>query len=748
MILFERDWIDKHPEAIVDYQTSNKSFLRISALYREVGIRNHTFMLSLLNPELQGVDPFASDLTRDQMLAIAVECKLNFWYYVREIASAPNVAGNERIPIKANRGNIAIWWLFLNHITCLLVQPRQSGKSVTMGVLSSWLMGIRCSNTTINLLTLDDTLRGKSLGDLKDIMSKLPAYINLRKKNDVGNTETLEVRRLKNKFIGHLPNKSIKLANNVGRGFTSPVALIDEAGMDYNIEVSLPVILSTGTAARDIAARAMEPYGTILATTAGKKDEREGRYMYNFMMDMAVWTEKLFDAPDAATLEKIIRKASPKHELFVNCTFSHRQLGYTDLWLKNVLEQTRSMGDAADRDYFNIWTSGSISHPLGQEVLDKVRASIKEDYYSEISPVHGYITRWYLPEPVIAHALATQHFIMAVDSSDAIGRDDIAMTLRDVRTGGLVAAGNYNETNLYTFSEWLADWLVKYPTITLVVERRSSGMAIIDNLIVILLSKGIDPFKRLFNTVVNDSDAYPDRFKEIEKPLYARDPEIYARYKRHFGFATSSSGTHSRAELYGITLTNAAKYTGHMVRDNTTALQILGLVVKNGRVDHADGEHDDSVISWLLSYWVLAHGKNLGHYGINGQEIMAANEAVRSVVQHQNSYDYVAQQGLRKEIEELYEKICKERDSFLVEKLERQLRVLSSRLVLQEGEVFSLEELLANAARTRRMSVVMNRSSSQFQPHYGVGQPPSGQYNTYRGYGGSRGGYTGTYGGR
>lgn len=713
MILFKKDWLEPwNAGAIVDTQTSNESFIHISNVYKQMGIENHTFMLSLLNPELQGVDPFSETLTREEKYAIAEECKYNFWYYLREVARVPSPAGNDDIQFRANRGNIALYWLFWNHITTMLIQIRQTGKSTGIDILDNYLLNIRCTNTLINLLTKDDKLMSQSLNRLKSIMSKLPPYLNVRNRLDVGNTEMITVKKLENRYQAHLPNKSPKLADNVGRGFTSPITRVDEGAYLFNIEISLPVMLAANTAARDIAESNLEPYGTTITTTAGKKDDPDGRFMYKTMMEMAPWHERFFDAADRKELEQIVRQASPAGKMRVACVFNHRQLGYSDEWLAQVLEETGATGEAADRDFFNVWTSGSITSPLPREVLAMIRESIMVDHYCEISRPTAYVTRWFIHDNQIPAVMAQNDHVMSLDTSDAVGQDDIFMTLRDVKTGGITAAGNYNETNLITFCEWIADWLIRYPKITLIIERRSSGVMMIDYLLIILVSKGIDPFKRLYNTVVQDADSYPDRFKEIDRPMGVRSQEVYTKYKKTFGFATSASGTTSRSELYGSTLMNAAKYTGNTVRDPIVANQILSLVVRNGRVDHPPGEHDDGCVSWLLGYWLVAHGRNLQFYGIQSSLILSQNLRVTRDIHEQTSYEYQEQQHIRKEIERFYEEICKERDVFIVQRLEQQLRTLTHRLVLREGEKFSIDELLESASKSRRMHNVISRGQN------------------------------------
>lgn len=710
MILFREDF-DKYPGAIIDTKTTNTSFLRLSALYRDMGVINHTPILVLHNKELQGVDPFDPNLSTEQMIMIGIECKINFWYYIREIARVPG--GTHDMPIKfsANRGNIALYWLFFNHITVMLIQPRQTGKSFSTDELMTYLLNIRCTDTELNLLTKDDTLRSANLERLKNIELELPFYLKQRGRGDVGNTEELSVKSLGNRYRGHLPNKSPKLAYNVGRGLTSPVFQLDEAAFFYNIAISLPAALAAGTAARNMAAMKNEPYGTIITTTAGKQDDRDGFYIYDMLMKSAVWTEKFFDARDRDELEILVRKNAPrgindgpnkKGALRVNCTFSHRQLGYTDKWLRDAIEACNATGEDANRDFFNVWTAGSRSHPLPVVLLTLIRESQQVDYYDEIS-TYGYITRWFIPEQDINFRMNQGRFVMALDTSDAAGGDDIALIVRDVKTGATIAAGNYNETNLITFSEWIVQWLVRFSTITLIVERRSTGSSVLDYLLLMLPAKGIDPFARLYNKVIQEADEFPDRFNEINKPMYARSNDIYVKYKKYFGFATSATGATSRTELYG-TLLPAAKMTGDKVRDPKTIDQILALTKKNGRVDHPSDGHDDLCIAWLLTYWLLIHGKHLSFYGIASRDILSDNKVNRELNDPALIYQQKEQEFYQAQIEYLSDKISKERDDFVAMRLEAQLKLIVTRLTDNNRQTLSIDELIANLREARKLN--------------------------------------------
>src|SRR5690606_6761044 len=125
-----------------------------------------------------------------------------------------------------------------------------------------------------------------------------------------------------------------------------------------------------------------------------------------------------------------------------------------------------------------------------------------------------------------------------------------------------IATATFNETNLHQLSDFLCDLLCEYENITAIIERRSSGAAIIDHLLWKLPQRGVDPFKRLYNKVVNEYLEYPERYKEILVPLGRRPEEIYVRHKTSFGWATSGSGMTSRSGLYSTTLHNAIRLAG------------------------------------------------------------------------------------------------------------------------------------------------------------------------------------------
>jgi len=728
MILFLQDW-KRFPTVIMDDKSSNESAVKLALKLRSIGIKNYGFFLALHDSRLQGVDPYSEDLTPEQMVMIGLECRKNPWYFFREIARAPAIAGTEPSRVEFNRANVSLWWSFFNHITYVLIQPRQTGKSFCTDLLMTELYGFYCTSTQINLLTKDDKLRGENIKRLKAIYDELPPYLSLKSREDANNSEEISIKALKNYYITHVPQSSEKGANKVGRGLTTPILHFDEPPFQSNIKISMQAAAGAMGAAIDSAKRNGEPYGVILTTTAGKKDDKDGSHVYKYAMEAARWSEQFYDAENEIELEKMVRRNSRGNVYRIYGSFSYKQLGKTDTWMRSQLERTGGSPDDANRDFFNVWTSGSQTAPLPTKVLEQLTASIVDPDADKISPIGGYITRWYIPENEIEEYMKACKTVAGIDTSDAVGNDGITFVLTDVETGGVMACAEVNETNLIVFAQWLVDMIVRYENMTCIIERRSSAATIIDYLLMFLPQKNVDPFKRLFSWVVNDHLEHKERYEEARLPMSRRMHDVYVRSKKYFGFATSGSGDTSRNELYGTTLQNAARRCADRVRDRDLTEQITSLVTRNGRVDHDIGGHDDLVIAWLLTHWFLTMAKNLSFYGIDSRTVMRDQKPKQALTASETYFEH-EQLQIRTRIDELFTLMAAESDAFICERYERELRYLDSRLVLKDGEYFSIDAMVNQAKEERKKSRIYNQSygsrSYVEQLGYGSARPVDG----------------------
>lgn len=695
-ILFKQDW-RRYPTAIVDYDTKNDSFLRMASLYRVMGVENCLWPLALLNPNIQGLDPFDETLTEEQKVSIGLECQYNFWYFIREVVKIPAVAGPKPISYKANRGNLALSWAFLNNIDIALIQPRQTGKSVSTDCIMVWLLYIGATNTDISMMTKDHTLRTKNVERLKKIRDLLPPYLVNISNRDSDNQTDLTCRAKDNAYLTGVGQTSESAANNLGRGLTSPIQHIDEGPFIRFIGTTIPAALASGTSAREEAELHNRPHGNIFTTTAGKKDDRDGRYMYEMIHGGAVWSELFLDTLDQEELKMMIKRNCSGRKQIINATLSHRQLGRTDEWLWNAISISGASGEEADRDFFNVWTSGTQSSPLTTELNETIRASEKDPVWNEISK-DLYIVRWYHTQEELLEIMSRDAIVLGLDTSDAIGRDAIALTFINSRDLSVVGAATINETNLIRFSKFLADLLIKYTSLVLIPERKSSAQSIIDSLLIHLPQAGVDPFKRIYNHVVDHKDERPKDFQEIQTPLNRRTTAFYDKWKKVFGFNTTGQ---SRDVLYHTVLQNAAKESGHIVNDRTLSSEVRGLVVRSGRIDHATGSHDDSVIAWLMSHWFLTHSKNLSFYGIDTAKVLSKVHYEGRLLTPEEEYQLETQAYIREEMESIYEELSKVTDEYLIAQYESRLFALNTRIVEKDKDALSIDALVTQAAESR-----------------------------------------------
>lgn len=715
MILFKSDW-ERYPTAIVDYKTTNKSFLRLAALYRNMGVDNCEFLLALYQPELVGVDPHDPDLTLEQKKMVRMEAQYNPWYFFREVLRVPVNSGTVAPRFKANRGNIAMIWSFFNHIDFGLLQPRQSGKSVSTDGLMTGVKDVWATNTNINLITKDATLRLKNIQRLKEYRDLLPDYIYYPNPKDPNNTEMLANLSLKNYYNASVGRSDIRAADKLGRGLTVPILHFDELAYISLIEHSLPVALSSGSAARDEAAANGQMYGNIYTTTAGQLNSRDGGYAHDFLTGGAPWSERLMDLPDQPTLVDVVKKRSSGPKPLIYGAFSHRQLGYSDEWMMRKLsENAMVMGsELADRDMFNIWTTGTEGSPITTEDKQRIKGSEREPNHIEITP-ENYTLSWFIPRSQIAEKMATGSFIMGLDLSEGLGGDNDAsgLVVMDAYTHDTIVTGRFSESNTTQLGMFIANFMATYEKVILVPERKSMGIAILDTLFIQLPLHGIDPFRRIYNRIVDEQDTRETEMREISRPVSSRPSYFYDKYKRYFGFNTSGSGRHAREELYGRAFNDAIRLGGKRVYDQTLIQELLSLRMKNGRIDHANGKHDDMVVSWLLAHWFATQGRHLDWYGIRAARVFSEAVHSESEMDSTQKFHRERNQLLQSRLESHMENLREANDPAIIKRLEHQIRHLSSDVDISDasgGE--GIDAMIRQAQEERLRRQKLNRTNS------------------------------------
>jgi len=263
----------------------------------------------------------------------------------------------------------------------------------------------------------------------------------------------------------------------------------------------------------------------------------------------------------------------------------------------------------------------------------------------------------------------------------------------------VVATMNFRKTNLMNVANMVAEVLEEHRNSTLVIER-NRAQALIDHLLIELPKRGIDPFKRIYNTLVNDQTVRRAEFEEMMRtPLGQRSQEFYDNKRTCFGFWT---GTKSRDLLYGTVLQEAAKNTGWLTRDQELIGQITTLVAKNERVDHKSGNHDDLVIAWLLGYWFMFEGRHHDWYGIEQRKVMSIKERQSQYTQEEEAW-LDEQETFKAELNTLMDQLKTATNPMIVARLEKRLMFVKSKITYFDGESSTIDQLLQEAREARAL---------------------------------------------
>lgn len=681
MILHESDWA-KYPHAIADFETKNVSFLQYVKTLKAMNISNHAWPLALHNPALQGVDPHSPDLDTATMTAIGVECKVNYWYYLREVCKVPVPSISTGGPYLANRGNMALAWSFFNNIDYVAIMPRQVGKSVAADVLLGWCTDIGTTNTDIQLLTRNDVLRLKNIKRLKEIRRLRPKYLDFQQRSDANNTFMLSCKHLGNEYTTAVAQADAGKAENTGRGLTCCILQIDEVPYCKNIHISLPVALASASRARQEAEANGNMYGNIYTTTAGKKTTKEGSFFYSFLSKAMYWTEQILDTGSREEAWVMVRNYSDESSggrLVINGTFSYKQCGFDDKWIQERRSETLADQDpdGFERDYLNVWSDGAETSPLSANVMKVISQSKRTPTYTQKFK-HGIMLDWFIDVTRAEERLTSVPLMLSIDSSNGGGVDGNGILIKDLTNMEVIASCNIKLVNLMHLGNWLGDMMLDYSNMTLMIENKSSGQTLLDIVAYKLLSNGIDPFRRIFNRVVDNSRAGAASFLEVETTSHLCDSSLYEKYKKFFGFLTNAE---NRSTLYDEILQTAARNSGHLVNSEVLVDQIQGLVRKaNGRVDHLAGCHDDMVISWLMAYWFATYAQNLPWYGIRPGTVKSMVSEDGAILSEEEQQQKQFTDGLMRRIELLKSNLDDSTDIIQTTIIESRIKVLTDEL--------------------------------------------------------------------
>lgn len=598
-----------------DFGTPNRSFKRVAVELNKLGIKNCYFMLEVKDPRVTLIDPYAPNITTEQITICMTEICRNPWYYLREIARIPE-AGGTAMPYQAHRGNIAQAWCAINGYDSDLDIPRQTGKTQSAIALSAWAYLAGTSNTNLVFFNKDQGASKTNLDRLKSQLDILPVWMRTRA---VYNEEGRLIKEKNNALTLYNPvtgngvvikghASSIDKAMNIARGESSALLYFDEIEWtEYCraiIQNSAPVYTKSAAVAKANGA----PYWRIFTSTPGDLDTKCGKDMAPFIDNMPRWTDKIYDMTEAEVRDYMAKNGKEQSDILY-IEFSYKQLGLTEEWFDI---NAAKIGDplTVKREILLQRLRGSDNSPFTRDDLDYLFAHKKEPLFDII--INNYRVDFY------AQLDKYTPYIVGIDCSTGTNSDNNAMTIVDPYTLEVVgefSCGYIGETDFESFIIQLVE--KHLPRAIVCIERNHVGDSVIDHLIRSRIS----------------SRLYYDRNKDILSDNIRKETTVESALKKqaaektYYGVYTEGG---SRDTMMSILMRMVYEhkdllYTRNLVED------LCSLIRKpNGRIEAGPGSHDDSVMSYLIAMYVYYHGNNLDRFGFikGSQEIQNPNQGL------------------------------------------------------------------------------------------------------------------------
>lgn len=595
-------------EPIYDYHTKNKSFLKVQKQLELLGIRNNEFFLLLLNPRLQGVNPYDKNISPEVAIMVEEECRHNIFYYLREVLMVPQ-QGAGLVPFELDRGTLAALYCFINDINFYLIKPRQTGKSVGICAFLSWAFKFGVTNGQFAFFANKDKNSKANLKRMKTYIGSLPSYLAnmgtitrdssghaVRKTNNITKYE-----EPKSGNSAYVMNCAISeaTAEEIGRGDSHNYEFFDEAEFTTFIEVTVQVSgLAFNTASYNAIKNGMHSCRCFASTPGDLSDEKKCGSAMKIVEDALDWEEGYYDVHPLA-FKKRVAKHSNYRVVYIE--YDYKQLGYGEAWFIRACSSVGGNIPKIRREILLERFAGNSKSPFSQEDITELDEN-QQKPVEVIKFGRGgiYEIKLYCSREEI---MASRIYFAGLDPSDGTGGDNYSLTIVDPYTFKTIIEFESPWMSPQGCKEILEYIMAKFtPRAIICVESNRNGTTLIDFL---KSSKRLKP--RLYAAPEASMDTFLLK-EEYDEVGFLKD-ELMRR--KFYGVKTTTS---SREMMMGL-LTDAVKFRKDILRSENLVHDIKDLVVVNNKIQAAPKKHDDAVMSWCIAMYVYYFGVKLERYG-------------------------------------------------------------------------------------------------------------------------------------
>lgn len=581
----------------IHYETTNKSFLDMHYFLKTKGIKQNTFFLGLLDPDLRAINPFEKNLNLNTQRKILKECNDNYYYFIREVVRIPvEGATGEGKKYQLHRGNLAMSYCVSMNISIFFELSRQLGKTLSVLIRLLWEFNFGTTHSTMLFLHKNKEGSKDNLNSLKIYRAALPSYLQMSSKFAEYGGKQLKakdsVERLEHVFNGNriltaASATSISRARSIGRGAHVPRIYFDEYGFaKFNEEIYLsmaPAYTTASQNARDNGGT----YGIILTTTPGDLTTAEGKEAYerkesatNFDEDWYNWSEE--------KIKTLLSKNS--NSIFVYIRFTFKQVGKGQDWLAKQIKIMGKKYDAIQRELLLVWSHANLNSPFDPQDLELVKSKLKD-------PIKSLTLRNYYKLQV--YELMPKNVVPIIGVDPAGGgykSDSSCITVINSKTTHVAMCFNCNFISIIELAAVIIDLVsIFLPNAVVNVERNGGfGMALLSKLKLSKIKKNL--YYEIKEKVVEE------RFDGVRLSKNKKKVKVYGLDNTHKTRDLLIEILRERMMLH------KDKFISPMLFKE---LETLEVNKRTGKVEAASGEHDDQVFSYLMAMYVWQEGVGL-----------------------------------------------------------------------------------------------------------------------------------------
>lgn len=603
--MLKRPSYTEYNDFIYDYNTSNVSFIALASILRRKivngkHIKNYNFFLKLYDEDLVGVDPRDPNLSAQMKVKILYEVRRNFWYFLREIMMIPETGGGTRF--KLHRGNLAMAWSCLMNLPTYCVLPRQHGKTWMVIAYALWVFNFSSDYT--NMLFLNKQLKDSELNlkRLKDARELLPDYLRMDKiinsKGEIKEGRS-NVQRLTNALHNQIDVKASArnpiAADELGRGMTVAWVWIDELAFVQFNRIIYAAMSPAWSKAAEIAISKNKPIGKILTTTPSDLSTDMGDFAYSIRNDSAWFDESLYDM-DANDISEWMEKTSKNGYLYIE--FQYYQLDHKnpDKWFKEQCKDLLFDWVKIRREILLQWNNAATNSPFDENDLRDLHAMMINESDSDSIVINKYYKlNVYRPLNV------GDRYLVGVDVAKGRGSeaDRTSICVVNASTGFPHAIFKSNVIQYKETFRFLHTLVYHYiPNSVLIIENN------IDTLIEYVRESTM---KHLLYFEKADKSAA----KETRKSALVKDKNRSTNII--YGINTNTT---TRPKYFDILFEYVRTNKDNLcVRELVEEIETLEYKSPT-RVEATSGKHDDVVISYLLTQYVMQYGTNKPRFGL------------------------------------------------------------------------------------------------------------------------------------